>query len=81
LSNQETREERNARQRRERNALVVKSIQQVDAETYQHLTPDVPVTPPDEASVSNTERKLETPKGLLPTIRKVIARIVGKKRS
>ena len=68
----ETREERNARQRRERNALVVKSIQQVDAETHQHLTPDVPVTTPVSA---------ESPKGLLPTIRRVFARFIGHKEN
>ena len=73
MSNQETREERNARQRRDRNALVVESIQvvkQVDAETHQHLTPDVPVAPPFA----------ESPKGLLPTIRRVFARVIGFKK-
>jgi hypothetical protein len=61
MSNQETREERNARNRRERNALIMEQV----------LSPaedaPAPVTQPVNA---------ETPKGLLPTLRKVISRFI-----
>lgn len=66
----ETREERNARQRNGRNGLVLVEPGVLIVEEEQYPLPDVPAP----------VLVAETPKGLLPTIRKVISQFIGRKK-